>query len=249
MIPKIIHFCWLSGDEYPELIKQCIHSWEKVLPEYKIILWDANRFQQEINNEFAQEAYRLKKWAFAADYVRLFALYKYGGIYLDSDVKVYKSFNGFLNNDFFSGIEYFEPTGYIAIEAAIMGAIPGHPFIKDCLSLYHDARFVSMNKSLDQKPITQKIASLAHAKYNFKYIPNEQELPFRTHLYPPVTFTNKSGAFSDSLTYAIHLCAGSWIDNKPSTKERFINFIKRYYNHPVTAIKNIFNKVNNKLRR
>ncbi len=30
MIPKIIHFCWLSGDPYPEKIRKCMKTWKKV---------------------------------------------------------------------------------------------------------------------------------------------------------------------------------------------------------------------------
>lgn len=44
MIPKIIHFCWMSGDPYPEKIKKCINSWKEKLPDYEIRLWDANSF-------------------------------------------------------------------------------------------------------------------------------------------------------------------------------------------------------------
>lgn len=38
MIPKIIHFCWLSGDAYPQKIQYCIKSWKNILPEYEIRL-------------------------------------------------------------------------------------------------------------------------------------------------------------------------------------------------------------------
>ena len=96
MIPKIIHSCWLSGDPFPEDIQRCIDSWKAILPEYKIILWDKNRF--DINSvPYVKEAFEAKKYAFCADYIRIYALYKYGGIYLDSDVMVYKSFDPFLN--------------------------------------------------------------------------------------------------------------------------------------------------------
>lgn len=86
MIPKKIHFCWLSGDEFPPLIQYCIDTWEKVLPDYEIILWDTKRF--DINSiAWVKEAFEAKKYAFAADYIRLYAVYTEGGIYLDSDVE------------------------------------------------------------------------------------------------------------------------------------------------------------------
>lgn len=100
-VPKKIHFCWLSGDPYPVAIAKCVESWKTIMPDYEIILWDRARFDAEIDNRFAREALELRKWAFVADYVRLFALAKYGGIYLDSDVRVYKKFDDLLANGFF----------------------------------------------------------------------------------------------------------------------------------------------------
>ena len=85
MIPKIIHWCWLSGDPYPPKIQACLDTWKKVLPDYEIILWDTNRF--DVNSTpWTKQAFEVKKYPFVADYIRLYAIYNYGGIYLDSDV-------------------------------------------------------------------------------------------------------------------------------------------------------------------
>lgn len=94
MIPKVIHFCWLSNEPYPDLIKKCIESWKEKLPDYAIKKWDTTNFDVT-SVPFVKEAYECKKWAFAADYIRLHALYTEGGIYLDSDVRVLKSFDVF----------------------------------------------------------------------------------------------------------------------------------------------------------
>ncbi|MCS2958344.1 hypothetical protein NXX53_17410 [Bacteroides salyersiae] len=89
MIPKRIHLCWLSGDPYPQKIQKCIDSWKVHLPDYEIMLWDLKRFDIA-QVPWVEQAFRVKKYAFAADYIRLYALYNYGGIYLDSDVEVLK---------------------------------------------------------------------------------------------------------------------------------------------------------------
>ena len=89
MIPKIIHYCWLSGEPFPKKIKKCIDSWKKKLPNYEIRCWNMDNF--DIHSvRFVEEACSVKKWAFAADYIRLYALYTEGGIYLDCDVFVKK---------------------------------------------------------------------------------------------------------------------------------------------------------------
>ena len=85
-IPKKIHFCWLSGEEYPELIQKCISSWKNKLPDYEIKCWDTKSFDVNIC-QYTKEAFQAGKYAFVSDYVRLYALYYEGGIYLDSDIE------------------------------------------------------------------------------------------------------------------------------------------------------------------
>ena len=51
MIPKIIHYCWLSGDPFPESIQRCIDSWKRVLPDYEIVLWDTKRFNISLSTQ------------------------------------------------------------------------------------------------------------------------------------------------------------------------------------------------------
>ena len=105
-MPKIIHYCWLSGEPYPELVQRCMQSWKEKLPDYEFMLWDMNRF--DIHSvPWVEQACAAKKWAFAADYIRLYALYNYGGIYLDSDVEVLKSFDDLLELPYFFGREHY----------------------------------------------------------------------------------------------------------------------------------------------
>lgn len=241
-IPKIIHLCWLSGDPYPESIEKCIGSWKSMMPDYKIVLWDADRFSK-INNRFAKEAFANRKWAFAADYIRLHALYNHGGIYLDSDVRVFKRFDNFLSYGFFSGIEYFKPTNYIAIEAAIMGSVRGHPFIKECLDLYSNIPFVRDDGLFDETTITVRMAQLAEDKWGFLRSPKRQILRGNMLLCSPVTFTNPSGEFSKSKTYALHLCNGSWREGKDGIVSRFFQFVLKYYRNPISVIENLYKKL------
>ena len=88
MIPKLIHYSWFSGEPYPQFLQECMDTWRKVLPDYEFMLWDAEKLA-ECHNVFANEAASVKKWAFAADFVRLYAVYHYGGIWLDTDVEMF----------------------------------------------------------------------------------------------------------------------------------------------------------------
>ena len=115
MIPKQIHLCWLSGDPYPAKIEKCLASWKKFLPDYEVVLWDTKRFDLDAV-PWVKQAFEAKKYAFAADSIRFYALYNYGGIYLDSDVEVLRSFDPLLDLPYFAGAE---TAG--TIEAAVLG--------------------------------------------------------------------------------------------------------------------------------
>lgn len=101
MIPKKIHYCWLSDDPMPEKLLKCVESWKKYLPDYELVKWDLKKFPLS-KNPWVREAFENKKYAFAADYIRLYALATEGGIYLDSDVEVLKSFDDLLKYPYFN---------------------------------------------------------------------------------------------------------------------------------------------------
>lgn len=190
MIPKKIHYCWLSGDPMPRKIRKCIDTWRCVMPDYELKLWDMQTF--DITSvPFVEEACRKRKWAFAADYIRMYALYKEGGIYLDSDVKVTKRFDDLLDFSFMSSLEY-HPTqadkdgawdmidadgrrikdGFVSgimIQAAVMGAEAGCPFLKDVLDWYDTQRFINPDGSLAIKVVSPMIYARLAEKYGFIY--------------------------------------------------------------------------------
>lgn len=104
-IPRKIHYVWLGNDSLPASVKDCINSWKKCMPDYSIKCWNEDNFDVD-SVPWVKEAIQKKKWAFASDYIRLYALYTEGGIYMDTDVKVFRSLSKFLFWDFFfsSGI-------------------------------------------------------------------------------------------------------------------------------------------------
>lgn len=79
MIPKIIHYVWFGGNPHTKLQKKCMRSWKKFCPDWEIIRWDENSFDISTAPQYVQDAYKVKKWAFVSDYVRLKVLYDYGG--------------------------------------------------------------------------------------------------------------------------------------------------------------------------
>lgn len=231
MIPKVIHWCWLSGDPLPSFLASCIESWKKHLPDYEIKLWNMQNF--DVNSvPYVAEAVKRRKWAFACDYIRAYALYTEGGIYMDSDVFVRKNFDFVLQNRAFSAMETYpsefpkaKEMGWIddegnkspdvrfvhatSIQAAILGAEKGHPFFKDCLDYYHTHSFILEDGSIDTEMISPYIFAELAVKYGFKYQLEGQLLAEGFRLYDSNIFAPESIAASRD-TYAIHCCAGSW---------------------------------------
>lgn len=129
---KKIHYCWFGGKELPRTVKKCIKTWKKILPDYEIKEWNENNF--DINCcPFVKEAYENKKWAFVSDYVRIYALYQEGGIYLDTDVKILKDISHVTDKDMFLG---FEDSGYMG--TAVIGVKEKeNRYIKEILDYYN----------------------------------------------------------------------------------------------------------------
>ena len=235
MIPKIIHLCWLSGEKYPETIKRCIDSWKIHLPDYEIYLWDTNRF--DINSlRWTKEAFEAKKYAFAADYIRLYALYHYGGIYLDSDVLVYKSFNDLLDLPYFIGEDIVH-----CFETAVIGAEKGNLWIKKIMNRYLDRPFIKEGGDYDVRTLPSVFHDeLAH-NFNFKLIKSKNDFQNATNLINvfPYKFLN-SGDFVGIKQYKNSYCShnyeGSWINvyhqkkHKMKMKRSIPRFILNTYN-------------------
>lgn len=135
MISKKIHYVWLGKGEKNERTKKCIESWKRILPDYEIKEWNEDNFPIDYN-DFTKKAYENKKWAFVSDVIRLYALYTEGGIYMDTDVEVYKSLDEFLDNEAFTG---FEDVHYPV--TATLGSVKGNPVIKLMLDYYNAIDF------------------------------------------------------------------------------------------------------------
>lgn len=196
MIPKIIHLCWLSGDPYPPLVLRCIETWRKQLPDYEIKIWNKSTFDID-SIIWVKEAYQNKKYAFASDYIRFYALYNYGGIYLDSDVEVLKSFNPLLSKKYFMGEEAGGD-----VEAAVIGAEKGLMWMKECLDYYSNRPFVRTDGTYDMRPVPLLINAIRE-KYGLTLFPY-------TFFSPKDYNIGKINVTND--TYCIHHFDGKWVD-------------------------------------
>ena len=138
MIPKIVHYCWFGSDK-PGKIRRRIESWKKLLLDYEIWEWNEKNFDV-YSIPYTSAAYRAGKYAFVSDAARVHALFHYGGIYLDMDVKVYQNFDSILSHRCVLG---FEEELYVA--TSFMACEPKHPLMKQFLLLYENLAFYDRN--------------------------------------------------------------------------------------------------------
>lgn len=224
-IPKKIHFCWLSDDDYPEKISNCIQTWKEKCPNYEIIKWDFSIFPHG-KSCWVDKAFYAKKYAFAADYLRCYALYTEGGIYLDSDVEVLKSFDDLLDLPYFIGKENDG-----AVEAGIIGAKKGMDIFRLMMEHY-DRKIVSLDGEIDTTPMPKILLSMLKNNYDIEYVnkPNQvKEENNKIYILPYKFFSPKSYKtgiiqLSDK-TYTIHHFAASW----HGRKELLYNKVKNIF--------------------
>ncbi|MCK9183713.1 MAG: glycosyl transferase [Fibrobacteraceae bacterium] len=217
-IPKIIHYCWLSGEPYPELVQHCMATWKKHMPDYELRLWDQTRF--DIHSvRWVEQAVKAKKWAFAADYIRLYALYNYGGIYLDSDVEVLKPFDDLLDLPYFLGKEH--PFDIIdaanTVEVAAFGAEAHLPLLKKGLDHYNNRPFEIHPNVFDTTILPYIFSKIVHECFGTKAINNIAAFDAASsciQLFPASYFSPKNTRTleikSTKNTYCIHHFNGSW---------------------------------------
>ena len=212
-IPRVLHYIWVGGNPKPESVKEYISSWEKHCPGYEIIEWNESNFNVK-SNRYAREAYAAKKWAFVTDYMRLDIIDRFGGIYVDSDVEILKSFDKFLKHPAFSSFEAGDPS-QIYLPTGMMAGERGGKWIKYLKTYYSRGRsFYAENGEIDKTTNTTVITRMTLSKYGIKMNNKLQNFDDFT-MYPSDYFCPKSWSTRKiSLTknsHAIHHFAGSWV--------------------------------------
>lgn len=228
-IPKIIHYCWFGRGQIPEEAIEYMKSWKKYCPDYKIIEWNEETFDIS-SNKYVKEAYENKKFAFVTDFVRLYALYNYGGIYMDTDVEVIKSLDPFLKNNAFSGFE-----DNMSIPTGIMGATKGNLWIGDMLHEYDNIGFVKEDGTFDLTTNVIRITQNTVDLYGLKRDNTLQTLKDTVTLYPSEYLCPKSWrtgliTITDN-THTIHHFSGSWQTDDVKRRKRFRETLITRFGH------------------
>lgn len=212
MIPKKIHLCWFSGGNFPVEIKICLESWAKILPDYEIRLWNA-RDARAIGCQYIDEALDAKKWAFAADAVRFYAVWKEGGIYMDSDVMLTKRFDRYIPERGFATVH--EHIGDILqLQAAFFIGEKDNAFCREMFAYYDERPFIKRDGSYDEtiSPVVMKETA---KRLGWKEEDRLQLLDNNTVVYPGHLVTPRNhGIEHHPDAFAWHRIYGSWRKRK-----------------------------------
>lgn len=207
MVPKIIHYCWFGGAKHPKLMKRCVESWKRLLPGYELRLWTEDTFNIGTSIKYVQEAYKEKKYAFVSDYVRLYALYNYGGVYLDTDVEVIKDFSKLLTTGTILGLE---DKGKIS--TAFIGVEPHAEWIKEVLTEYEQRTFLMPDGRRDQTTNVEFISQYLKKKgvdLEQGKMSHEGLVIYPIDYFSPRSWNSGKYEITEN-TYTIHYFAGTW---------------------------------------
>lgn len=215
-IPKIIHYCWFGKKEKPDSVKKCIDSWKKFLPDYQLVEWNEDNFNIE-KLQYTKEAYVAKKYAFVSDVARIEALYQYGGIYMDTDVEVLKTFTPLLDARCILGME---EKGYVA--TSFMAFEKEYPLVKQFLNLYENISFLDENGQINTGTNVAKLTNMLMEK-GFVQENHYQELEEGIKIYPkevfsPYDYINCHYNITEN-SYCVHYFAVSWMSKKEQVKK------------------------------
>lgn len=198
-VPKIIHYCWFGGGEYSPLMKKCMLTWNTYFPDWEIRKWDESNIPANI--PYLQYALEQKLYAFAADYVRFYALKNFGGVYLDTDVEVIRNFSPLLELDAFAASEH---KNNIYINGAIIGGRKDTPLFTELLKHYDEQKPIVFKTlpNVIMEVYKEKPELLTVLPYEsfYPYNPYDQGQNVKQLMYCDITEN----------TYAIHHWHKTW---------------------------------------
>lgn len=226
-IPKVIHYCWFGGKPLPKLAHKCIRSWQKYLPDYEIKEWNESNFDVNVV-PYTRQAYEAGKYAFVSDYARFWILYRYGGLYFDTDVEVIRNMDRIIEAGSFMGCETTceeakEKGIYLSVNPGSgIGAPAGSELYKEILDLYDTMQFRKSDGSLNQTTIVEYTTDLLKGK-GLRFTTEIQDLGcvkvYPVDFFCPIHGDARRMQITDN-TVSIHHWAASWVSGWPKYREK-----------------------------
>lgn len=247
MIPKIIHYFWQSDRPMPAKLQACIDSWHEYCPDFEFRCWTGDSLG-DATPLWVRQALEHKKFAFAADFMRYYALYNFGGIYMDTDVELLRPFGSLLDAPYLMGRE----THGDNVESGFLAVSKGHPFVKAMLDYYSGRPFVKPDGSLDMRGLPDTFKEVA-ARKGFSWLdvetPAEITADRQTICILPADYFSPISLQTYALvnltprTVAIHHFVGSWKPKSHKIKRAMQRFLGPRITMAIIRVKDVcFNR-------
>lgn len=248
----------------PKSQKDCLKSWQKIMPDYKIMRWDETNFDVG-KYSAAKFAHKVKKYALVSDVCRYNVLYEYGGIYLDTDVEVFKKFDDYLDANFFSAIELYrefytensldllDENGnpkvagteipHLEMLTSTMGCMPGNEMIGRLRDYYNNIDADEEYAANYRKYVNNDRLVAKHAaKYGFKYKDEKQLIDNDMVIYPTGIFGH-AYCTNPNFEVSYHYNAATWSDLHTIGHKRKLFFDKLHLLWLYDAYKKLKKKI------
>lgn len=227
-IPKIIHYCWFSGNPIPDNLQKCIDTWKDKCPDYEIIRWDETNIDLG-KYRYTKEAYQLQKWGYIPDIIRLEKLYEFGGFYFDTDVKIIKNLDVLRYQEAFCGRER---AGHVNFGGG-SGCKKGCELIKDILDFRKNEPFDLGNGRFNAEA-SGYYETTPLMKMGLRIEDINQKLPginvYASEFFSPYNYVNGDNIQNDN-TFSVHYFSGSWLEDgekfRSKTRKKYMGFKNR----------------------
>ena len=185
------------------------------MPDWEYKLWNEENF--DVNAlPYTKEAYEAGKMAFVSDVARLKALHDEGGVYLDTDVEVFRSLEPLLEKKAFAG---FEGSKHKPVGTCVMASEAGGEWVTEMLEAYRGRHFMNADGTMDMTTNVQLITSKMAAS-GFRQDGTEQDYK-DLHVFPVDYFSPRhtTGEYlRTENTYCEHKALASWTSKGKSWK-------------------------------
>lgn len=235
-IEKVIHYCWFGRKPKNAKVENCIASWKRICPDYKIVEWNEDNFDVNMI-PFTREAYKCGRWSFVSDYARLWIIYNYGGIYLDTDIEMVKATDRLLEEQCFFGFEITQNVKYRINTGGGFGAVKHHPAVKRIMDYYADHHFLGEDGT-EELIVCSETNTAALRDFGLKTDGSMQRLGdiliLPVEYFAPINYYTREKNITENTVW-IHHYAASWMTKKEKVfafllkklgRKKFMNLVK-----------------------
>lgn len=210
-IPRIFHFVWLGGNQFPPQFKEYQRTWAKKHPNWVLKVWSEKNLFNLINKNYLSLC---NNYSEMSDLIRYECLYRYGGIYLDVDFECFKNIEPLIEDReiFISTEDNYHLCG------GIIGSVKNHPLIyrliKKIPTQLEETKDLTSDKRIGPKFVTENIRkdeiTVLPKEYFYPYLPGQNNL--------------KENLSSNKECYAAHHWSASWLKNPIINEDSSSNF-------------------------